>query len=387
MKRYYIVKEYFGIRVYDSVTKKEFYYKNDESENIISMLEGEYNLIDKPRDNQISAPLKISMNITKKCNLRCIQCFSNSGFIKDKELTTEEFYKLFDDMNKNGTFYICLGGGEPFTRADLFDILEYGKKKQLAISIVSNGLLLNKEILERLNNLDLDYLWISFEGLKENHEKLRGPGTFDRTIKTLELLRKYYKGKTALRMSINKYNISEVPDLVKIGEKYNIDLIRFTPLLEFGRAKKENLVLDSKGYIDFLKLVSKVKSDKIKIIYPNTRQNKIWIGTNGFGCHCGKEAIWIDEVGTVSPCIFWGEKYNIGNIKSDDYVKLWEKSLECSKIEGNEVCLNCSNYKKCRGGCRARSLFEYGNLNDVDPLCPLKKNKKINNEITNWKEV
>ena len=377
MKRYYIVKEYFGIRVYDSKTKKEFYYNQDEVDNIMSMLDGDYNLIDKPRKNQISAPLKISMNITKKCNLRCIQCFSSSGVIKEKELTTKDFYKLFDDMHKHGTFYICLGGGEPFTRPDLFDILAYGKKKQLAISIVSNGLLLTKEILEKLNDLDLDYLWISFEGLKENHERLRGVGTFDKTLKTLELLKKYYKGRTALRMSINKYNIDEVEDLVKIGEKYHIDLIRFTPLLEFGRAKNEDLCIDGKDYLKFLKNVSKIKSDKIKIVYPNQPHHKIWVGTNGFGCHCGKEAIWIDEVGVVSPCIFWGEKYNIGNIKDDDYMKLWEKSLKVSKIEGNPVCLKCANYKVCRSGCRARALYAYGNLNDVDPLCPLKKNNKI----------
>lgn len=376
MKRYFVVKEYFGIRVYDSITKREFYYDNKEANNIVSMLEGDYKLINNPKENQISAPLKISMNVTKKCNLRCIQCFSNSGVIKEKEITTEDFYKLFDDMNKNGTFYVCLGGGEPFTRPDLFDVLKYGKKKQLAISIVTNGLLLNKKVLERLNKLDLDYLWVSFEGLKENHEKLRGVGTFDKAIDALKLLKKYYKGRTALRMSINKYNISEVNDLVKIGEKYNIDLIRFTPLLEFGRARNEDLVIDAKDYIEFLDKVSKIKSDKIKIVYPNQKHNKIWVGTNGFGCHCGKEAIWIDEVGTVSPCIFWGEKYNIGNIKNDDYMKLWEKSLSCSEIEGNEVCLNCSNYKNCRAGCRARSLFKYGNLNDVDPLCPLKKYKK-----------
>ena len=112
-------------------------------------------------------------------------------------------------MNKYGTFYICLGGGEPFTRKDIFEILDYGKEKQLAISIVTNGLLLDKDVIEKLNEEDLDYLWISFEGLKENHEFLRGKGTFDATINKLSLLKKYYKGKTALRMSINKYNINE----------------------------------------------------------------------------------------------------------------------------------------------------------------------------------
>ena len=122
MKRYFIVNEYFGSRVYDSKNKKEYYYDKTTSEQIKKMLDGEYNLINQPRENEISAPLKISMNLTKKCNLRCIQCFSSSGELKAKELTTKEIYKLFDDMQKNGTFYICLGGGEPFTRKDLFDI-------------------------------------------------------------------------------------------------------------------------------------------------------------------------------------------------------------------------------------------------------------------------
>ncbi len=376
MQRYFIVEEYFGIRVYDSKMKKEFYYDKNVANQIKKMLDGEYKLINNGRENSISAPLKISMNLTKKCNLRCIQCFSDSGNLKDKELTTKDMYNLFDSMVENGTFFICLGGGEPFTRTDLFDILEYGKEKQLAVSIVTNGLLLTKEIIERLNNLDVDYLWVSFEGMKDNHEKLRGKGTFDKTIAALQLLKKYYKGRTALRMSINKYNIDEVDDLLKIAEKYDIDLVRYTPLLSFGRAVGKDLTINQDEYIRFLDNMKKIKSNKIEIVYPNMPNNKFWIGTNGFGCHCGKEAVWIDEIGNYSPCIFWGSDFNIGNIKNDDYSELWKKSLQVSNIKGNEICKKCSNYKVCRGGCRARVLFELGNLDDVDPLCPLKRNLK-----------
>lgn len=376
MKRYFIVEEYFGFRIYDSKMKKEYYFNSENQDQIKQMLVGNYYLINNKKTNEISSPLKISMNITKRCNLRCIQCFSDSGELREPELTTEEIYKLFDEMRANGTFFICIGGGEPFTRKDLFEILEYGKKKQLAISIVSNGLLLTKKIIEKLNKLDIDYLWISFEGLKENHEKLRGKGTFDKTIEQLQLIKNFYKGRTALRMSINKFNIDETKDLVEIAEKYDIDLIRFTPLLSFGRAEGKDLTINQDQYIEFLKNMRKIKSDKVKIIYPNMPNSKIWVGSNGFGCHCGKEAIWIDEVGKISPCIFWGEKYNIGNIKDADYMTLWNKNLEVSNIRGNKTCEECKNYKVCRGGCRARVLFELGNLDDVDPLCPLKKNNR-----------
>ena len=185
----------------------------------------------------MSAPLKISMNITKRCNLRCKQCFSDSGVVKDVELTTQEMYKLFDDMRENGTFFICIGGGEPLTRPDLLDILEYGKNKQLAVSIVSNGLLFTKQLIEQLNTKDLDTIWISFDGEKENHEYLRGRGTFDKTVEAVELISKYSNAKKAIRMSINKHNLDDYKQVLKIAEDYNFDIIRFTPILSFGRAK------------------------------------------------------------------------------------------------------------------------------------------------------
>ena len=375
MKRYFIVEEYFGIRIYDSKLKKEYYFDKKLEEKIKTLLTGEYTLINHKKNNAFCSPIKISMNLTKKCNLRCVQCFSDSGISTEEELSTLDMYKLFDEMASNGTFYICLGGGEPFTREDLFDILEYGKQKQLAISVITNGLLLTKEKLLKLNNLDLDYLWISFEGLEENHDKLRVKGTFNKAIKKLELINRYYIGKTAIRMSINKFNIHECPDLLKIAEKYNINLIRFSPLLSFGRAKGKNITIDQAEYIKFLNLMSKLKSNTVDIIYPNMENDKIWIGSIGFGCHCGKEAIWIDELGNVSPCIFWGEEFNVGNIKNEKYDELWKKVLNIACIEGNSTCENCENYRKCRGGCRARALFENKNLNDVDPLCPLRKNK------------
>ena len=123
--------------------------------------------------------------------------------------------------------------------------------------------------------------------------------------------------------------------------------------------------------------IKNIKSETVKIVYPNQpNDNKIWIGSNGFGCHCGKEAIWVDEVGTINPCIFWGEEFNIGNVKDTKILEMWDKCLAISTFEGNEVCLTCPHYRVWRGGCRARVQFMLGNLNDVDPLCPLKRNKK-----------
>lgn len=382
LKRYFIVNEFFGSRVYDSVEKTETFFDKDNTIKLKRLLKNNYTEINKlpikTMTESLSAPLKISMNITKSCNLRCKQCFSDSGIIRDKELTTEEVFKLFDDMHQNGTFFICIGGGEPFMRKDILEILDYGNKKQLAISVVSNGLLFTKELLLQLNDKNLDTLWVSFEGLEINHDYLRGKGTFNKTIDALELLQKYYKGKTAIRVSLNKNNIDECFELIKVAEKFSIDIIRFTPIIAFGRAKNEDLTISQEQYISFLKNIKNIQST-VKIIHPGiVYKDRFWTNSDNFGCHCGKEAVWIDELGNYSPCIFLGPEFNSGNIKNDSFINLWKKSLYSMKITGNNTCKKCSNYSKCRGGCRARVFYETGNLNGIDPLCPLRKNLKIN---------
>ena len=89
MKRYFIVNEYFGSRVYDSKNKTEEYYNSEDTEKIRNKLHGNFIEIDHKRTNQLSSPLKISMNITKKCNLRCKQCFTESGICLENELNTK----------------------------------------------------------------------------------------------------------------------------------------------------------------------------------------------------------------------------------------------------------------------------------------------------------
>jgi AdoMet-dependent heme synthase len=380
MNRYFIVNEFFGLRLYDSVEKSETYFSHEMANEVKEKLNGNYIEINHT-NSHLSVPLKISMNITKNCNLRCEQCFSDSGIMDEDELTTEEVCSLFDTMREHGTFFICIGGGEPLMREDLLELLDYGKEKQLAISIVSNGLLLTRKLINELNKKDLDTFWISIDGLEKNHDRLRGKGTFKRTLEALPLLKDNFNAKKAIRVSLNKYNIGEFRQIIDIAEANSFDLIRFTPLLEYGRAKDKSLTITQNQYIDFLKEIKHVESD-IKIVHPGIKNTvKFWVNTDDFGCHCGKEAVWIDEKGNYSPCIFLGDSFWLGNIRNDSYAKLWEKSLDVTTIRGNEVCKNCSNYTTCRGGCRARVYNEFGDLNGIDPLCPLMRNIPVKQDL------
>ena len=116
-----------------------------------------------------------------KCNLKCIHCYSSN---KKSELTTNEIFKIIENLYETGVGLIDFGGGEPLLRDDIFDILSYSKDVGLYTSITTNGTLLNKESIKHLKNLNIDHICISLDGFKpETHDYIRNKkGTYDNVI-------------------------------------------------------------------------------------------------------------------------------------------------------------------------------------------------------------
>jgi len=395
----FFLEEFFGSRLYNTKTQKEHFF-NKESTFFIKKI-----LFGNPKNNQIftkienqlvknglltsdiifiknkkqsslTSPLRISINISKKCNLRCKHCLSNSGNNDQDELIKEDLFKLIDQMRNAGCFFLAIGGGEPLLRNDLFELIKYARKNFIAISIITNGLLINKEVAEELNKLKINTITVSIDGLEKNHDQIRGKGNFKKTIKNIKILKKYCKtARIAMRVTVNSLNSNECKNLIRLAENLSLDLIRFTPILLLGRAKEnQNLLLNQDEYINFIRNTQNIKS-RIKVILPNNRIDKNrFIYSEEFGCHCGKEVCWITQSGDLYPCIFFGDDYIAGNIKNEDLLDLWAKAKNMVKLCGNEMCNNCADYKNCRGGCRSRALWKYNNINAVDPFCLLKNN-------------
>lgn len=84
----------------------------------------------------LSAPLKVLIELTHICNLKCVHCFADADFCKynekgyiEGELTTQQWYKVIDNILEAGVFEILLSGGEATMRKDLLDIAKYIQSK------------------------------------------------------------------------------------------------------------------------------------------------------------------------------------------------------------------------------------------------------------------
>mgnify|MGYP001390814759 FL=1 len=203
-------EEFFGSRIYDAQTQEEHFFNKQDTAAIKRKLStSDVVYIKNKTSGNLNAPLRISLNITRKCNLRCKHCFSDSGNPDPNELTTKELFNLIKQMKDAGTFFLAIGGGEPLLRDDLFQIIKYARENFIAVSIVTNGLLINKEIAKEFHELNLKTITVSIDGTEKTHDKLRGEGNFKKTINKIKILRKYCPITTlAIRVTVNSLNIN-----------------------------------------------------------------------------------------------------------------------------------------------------------------------------------
>ncbi len=164
-------------------------------------------------------PFLAGFKITYKCNLHCKHCpfWKNKG----KDLSFNDVKKVIDMLAQAGAKVIIFEGGEPTLWKDgsynFNDILKYAKTKFFSVNFTTNG----------LNGFEYnaDTIWVSFDGLEEKHDSIRGKGVFKKVISKLEEFKRKkiflpVKRKIFANICINSENVREIPKLIIFLKKY-----------------------------------------------------------------------------------------------------------------------------------------------------------------------
>ncbi|MGQ9712283.1 MAG: radical SAM protein [Desulfotomaculales bacterium] len=127
----------------------------------------------------IQGPLVVTIELTNECNLKCRHCYASAGEKLDNELSLDEIKQLLGEISQLGTMEVEFSGGEPLLRPDLFEMIEYAEGLDFSVVLITNGTLVDREVASTLGNLGLKHVQVSLDGLKENHNYLRGDGTYE----------------------------------------------------------------------------------------------------------------------------------------------------------------------------------------------------------------
>ncbi len=178
-------------------------------------------------------------NLIRRCNLTCKHCYSISA---DKdfagELTTDEVFRVMDDLKRFKVPGLILSGGEPLLRPDIFDIARRAKAMRFFTALSSNGTLIDEAMTRRIAAENFDYVGISLDGLEEVHDRFRRKqGAFAASLKAIRLCRDAGL-KVGVRFTLTKDNFGDFPGLLKLIEDEGIPRFYFSHLNYAGRGNK-----------------------------------------------------------------------------------------------------------------------------------------------------
>jgi radical SAM protein len=135
------------------------------------------------------APFLVIWETTQSCALVCRHCRASAQPGRDpRELTTEEGFRVIDEVAELGTPIMILSGGDPVNRPDLLDLIRHGKSRGLRMATIPAATdCLTRELVEGLKAAGLDQMAVSLDFPRsELHDGFRGvPGAFAKTMQAV----------------------------------------------------------------------------------------------------------------------------------------------------------------------------------------------------------
>ncbi len=347
-------------------------------------------------------------NCTQRCNLKCVHCYAQS---EDRnypgEMSTEEGKAMIDDLAAYGAPVLLFSGGEPTIRKDLLELMHYAKSKGMRVVISTNGTLITEEKAKQFAEVGLSYVGVSLDGSRDTHDKFRGlKGSFDKALVGIRNSRDAGI-KVGLRMTINKLNWQDIPEIFKVMREENIPRACFYHLVYTGRGtelmkedldheetrKAVRLIMDeTKAMFDdglepevltvdnhadgpFLYMeMLKENPDRAEDVLQLLQWNQGNSTGNGIGC--------VSWNGEVYPDQFW-RHFSLGNVRERPFSEIWTdvsgdteqselmKRLKDKKPYVKGRCAECKWLQICGGNFRVRAEAATGDLWAPDPACYL----------------
>lgn len=322
-------------------------------------------------------------HITDRCNWRCRHCYHDE-YSGNNELTLEELLTAADKIavvlekwKKKGSY--SLTGGEPFIRSDALFALARHLDAQASTAyydILTNGSFVSDEFSSDMAGLKkLRRVQMSIEGpTAQLNDKIRGKGSFEKTIKTIRLL-KSHGLQVSIMTTVFRSNMSKIVELINLLEKEGVDtfaLERFIPE-GTGAAMASEALKPSETRDVFTAVYAAGKNPrKIRVLmyrplFAILDQDDPTIGAM---CSIGTNALTLMHDGTILPCRRL--PIPIGNIKSDSIFKIWYDNKMLWEIRNplklKGKCGSCDFIPICRG-CRAAAYAHTGDYLGEDPQC------------------
>jgi len=345
----------------------------------------------------IGFPIHPVVEVTRRCNLRCIQCHAESSDAQQDELSFDQMTHLLRELAAQPEFkMVVFSGGEPLLRDDIVELCEYATGRGLWPVIATNGTLLDAALARRLKRAGVCGVAVGLDGdCPAVHDAIRGEkGAFARAIEGCIAAR-----KAGLVLQTNttlmQPNYKRFAEIVRLSENLGARVMLAYFVSPCGRGlHNSGIMLTPEQYESMLIKIAQLQRHSRLIIEPTCAPTywamlgaRSWaaslavrlLGPMFFhGCVAGTGLFYVRADGEALACPFL--PISAGNVLRTTVSKLFRegeifKSLRALKREPTaESCSNCRFHDVC-GGCRARAFWAQGDFSADDPFCFLNEDR------------
>lgn len=272
----------------------------------------------------------LELQLTSRCNLRCMHCYL--GEPAPADLTFSHVCSVLDEFEDMQGLRVLFSGGEPMAYPQIRRLNEALPRYMFRKVLLTNGTLIREANYKDWCNFD--EIQISLDGLKSGHEKMRGVGTFEQTMRGIEAA-KQNDLPLSIATMVHRYNLDEFQGLSALINvldvvEWNIDVPCAGGRLSEHR---DYLVTPEEGafFLDYAIGGSYHSGDE-----PYA---------------CGHHLCAVTPEGYIVKCGFFMEK-PLGHIK-EGLETSWKRMhhIALSELE----CAPCPHLMDCKGGCRFRA--------------------------------
>jgi len=175
----------------------------------------------------------LMIEVTRRCNLRCAYC-GYPGHYPDMgpELSTDELKGILRESMELHTRIVSFGGGEPFVRDDMVEIIAFARTLGLQVHIDSNGTFVDESTVEGIaDGSDVAFIFSLDHPDSDTNDRVRGPGSHAGVTRACRLIR---QGRPMISVGINcvvgAHNLDRLGDMVDLAVDLGVNSIKFLPL-------------------------------------------------------------------------------------------------------------------------------------------------------------
>jgi len=274
-------------------------------------------------------PPCVQIEPTSICNYRCVMCFQKDKTFSKKTLghmgnmSLDLFKKIIDELDGNVEAITLASRGEPMLNPKIIEMLEYCGEKFLALKMNTNGSMFNEKNIHQILSTGLNTIVFSVDSAdKENYEKIRVNGNFEKVFSNIKLFneikKKHYSDSNLIiRLSGVKINSNQDIKVMQNQWKEFADILAFT---------------------NYMPWQSSYENDTNEISSPCS---ELW----------RRMFVWWD--GKVNPCDFdYKSMLKTGDIEikeNNNIIKLWnsEKYNKLRNIHIEKLRKNITPCNKC----------------------------------------